>query len=478
MGYYYVRDHADGTGTRTSGGSKTLQTGDWDTTFTVTGDYYASIDAALNDSTTAPSAGDVICCSHIHDHDYGAAHKTLTIPTGVIIISVTDTAIDSETTGAIERVNSGIYNLTISSAATAGKQFHKGITYKAGNNLLLGGTVESYVSMINCTLVCDGTATSDLMGFGVADGIFMEFINTDIQLPDTGSLSASSGFRILNGGKLHIKGGSLLFDTAKPNYIFSMQGGGGSLVVLDGFDMSNIGASGAIFEGLASNDDNSTAIVRNCLIPSGVSLSVSSIAKPGQRIEAYSTDNADQYYEMQIEDYYGSVVTNDNTIYRDNALTYDGTNRLSLEVTPTTANCIPGVAGIRFDLSGTRYADLSSSVNVTVYGVIDNTATAATQLTDHDVIIRVTRPDGTNEALGVVQESGGTSILKTATNLTAGSEVWTGDHATNSKTFEIQVTIPALTGVTDGRVSVEVEVMADTLHASDKIYICPDWSIA
>jgi len=53
MAWYYVRTHADGTGTGTGdqGRYASQQTGDWDTTFTTTAEYYPSIEAALAATT-------------------------------------------------------------------------------------------------------------------------------------------------------------------------------------------------------------------------------------------------------------------------------------------------------------------------------------------------------------------------------------------------------------------------------------------
>ena len=108
MAWFYVRTHADGTGTGTGdqGRYATQQTGDWDTTFTTTAEYYPSIEAALA-ATTPPVAGDFIMCSDIHDVT-DAANLVYGLSTDQYIMtySVDDTDIAVYKAGAIERTAS------------------------------------------------------------------------------------------------------------------------------------------------------------------------------------------------------------------------------------------------------------------------------------------------------------------------------------------------------------------------------------
>lgn len=475
--YCYVRTHADGTGTRaTTTAYTSIQTGDWDTTLSAVGDYYASISSAISNNTLV--AGDFIICSSIHNIDYGA-NTTITIPDGVIIMSVDDTAIDDELAGAVETTESGVYDLFIGNT-TAGASFHREMEYRSGDLLEIGSAVESVFDMKGGALKLTGSSAADGVLSGNADGAYIKLRDVDLQCPDNGSLS-NGGFALYSGVIWDIKGGSLLYNTIKPNKVFYSAGVDGGTLLIDGFDATNLASGGGLVDIDSSADDNNLVIAKNVLLGTGGLLSLSTLGKPGQRIEGYSIGTGDEYFEIEIRDYYGSVTT-ETSIVRTNSKTYDGTNQISLAVTPITGNCVNGVSGLVFNLPGAVYADLSSATTVTIYGCINNTSTAATQLTHFDVKARITRPDGTNQALGIVQDSIDetgveTSILKTATNLTSSAEGWDNDHA-NAKQFEITVDIGALTGVTDGRVTVEMEVMPTSLDVGDQIYICPDFDVS
>lgn len=469
MAFFYVKNTLTGTGDQ--GRYASAQTGSFPTG---TGGY-ATISAALA-ATTPPTAGDVICCSDTHSHNY-ATSTTLTIPDGVTVTSVDDTSCDDELAGAYEYVQFGSHDLSLTSSAGS-VHYHRGMKYMSGDNITLSSTNESSGIFKNCTIGCLGTNANDIISAG-QDGVKIIFKNTDIQLPDSATLSA--GFQIYGGAHISITGGSLILGGSNnPNHIFYGGGAGGGYLDVNGFDATLIDSAGAICSFDASSEDNQLAILKNVLMPAGASLATSAMAKNGQRIEGYSCGSADEYYQLQIEDYYGSVTT-ETTKVRTGAALYDGTNEKSYLVTPTQANCINGVAGLRFRLGG-KYADLATAnQTVTVYVMIDNTSQAATALTDHDLILRIKVTDDTNEAFGNIVETGGTSILKTATALptdASGSSNWEGEDAgAYAKYYAITYDLGAFTNVTNGFVEVEVEVMADSLHADDELYVCPDFTI-
>lgn len=96
--FYYVRDHADGTGTATGDGGRytSQQTGDWDTTFAAATAYYSDVQTALG-ATTPPAAGDFVCVSSIHSHTDSAASILYdALAEGVTVLVVDDTAIDNQ----------------------------------------------------------------------------------------------------------------------------------------------------------------------------------------------------------------------------------------------------------------------------------------------------------------------------------------------------------------------------------------------
>lgn len=483
MAYFYVRTHADGTGTRTTGGGTTLQTGDWDTTLGAVGNYYASINDAISDS--AFTANDVVVCSNIHSIDHGAS-ETISVPDGVIIVSVDDTAIDTPLAGASESsTGSSIYSYILQNSGGAGKKYLRGLTITAENDLRLYGSNQNcYTEAINCTFKCTGTSNFDymLMVGSSADGQRVTLVNSDIKLPDAGSLPSNTGFIVAGGGsEFRWKGGSILTNTTPAVFCFSAGGNGGGTILCEDVDFSNLASSASLCDVDSYNDDLFNAVFINCKFPTSYTLNSGAMQAPNQRIEAYGCGTANEYYDLEISDYYGTVITETLKV-RTGAATYDGTNERSYKVDVTTnGNTIAGVAGLRFTLGG-RYADLATAnQTITVYVMIDNTTQAATALTDHDIILRIKVPNDTNQALGDVVETGGTSFLKTATALPtdgSGSSNWEGEDAgAYAKYYAITKDLGAFTNVTNGLVEVEVEVMADSLHANDEIYICPEFTI-
>lgn len=471
MAFYYARtDATRGTGTATGNGgrSATILTGDWNAAMAATTSYYASRNAALA-ADTPPVAGDIIILSNIHNHNYGAT-TVQTCANGVITISVDDTAIDEELAGAIDQAIGGTYDLSLFVSGASGEQYHRGVSYIAGDDILLNGSSESSFYLKNGLLKNAGSASSDAMA-SLFDGSRVILTDTDVHLTDNSSMTL--GIRVTNGNEWIIDGGSLLFTTNKPNQIFNVGGAGGGRIVMNGFDASNLTTSGALCEVESSSDDNVLAIFKNVLKPASSTLNTVAVPKPGQRFEAYSCGSANEYYNFEVDDNPGAVIA-DTGIYRDGFGTYDGTNKYSYKVTPIAANCIKGVIGIQFPILS-RYLDLTTSKTVRVYLVINNTVSTATTLDHLDVLTRVKYSDNTNEVLGVIAESAGGSILKSGTALTASAEAWTGDHATNAKQYQIDVVIPSLANVDNGLVQVELMVSADSLGANDQIYVCPDW---
>lgn len=480
MAYFYVRDHADGIGTATGDGGRTaaVQTGDWDTVFSATTQYYVSMVAAFA-ATTPPVSGDVVICSHIHDHNYGAS-PTVTVPDGVIIMSVNDVVIEDYLAGASEECTGGNFDFKILSVA-GNTKFIKGLTITAQDDLIVSSTTDNTSTYIEeCVLKCSGNSVGDKFIFSAAafDSIFVEMINTDCQLPLVSS-AGNVAIDIQSGIVLRWLGGALLDGGTNVHHVFTFTGAAGGQVYAEGVDFTNINTNGFIAEIDAVIDDTANVTLVNCLIPDDVSLNTVALLAPNQRIEAYGCGADQQYYSYRIEDYYGSVVE-ETTVIRTASAQYDADNEVSLKVSPIVANTVTAIKGLHFHLGG-KYKDLSVNQTVTVYLINDNAVSAATALTVSDVQLRVKTPDNTNQVLAQVNTVHVQNVLNASpTALTTdsdGSSNWEGTTPANAKYYVITYAIGALSNITNGLVEVSLEMMPNSLDANDQIYVCPDFTL-
>jgi len=478
---YYVRDNAAGTGTATGDGGRytTPQTGDWDTTFPATTSYYASISALLATVTTPPTAGDVIVCSNIHNTEYGAS-TTISIPNGVTIISVDDTSMATYLAGAKENAITGAYNLIVQGSAAGDVKYIKGVSFYSGNDCTLHGATTNQCSYFeDGTIGCTGTGTNDQCVMQATDGCDVTLINTDLEFHDTSSAASTGAVRIAGGQKLVWKGGAVILGsgTNKADHAFSFAGTGGGHVECEGVDFTQINA--AICDIDSTNADSVHVILKRCIIPSGVTLNTTSIQNSAHRIEVFGCGTSGQYYSKRVLDYYGSL-TEETTIVRTGKAKYDGTNEISLKVSPTAANCVNGSQGLRFLLGG-KFYDLTTARTVTVFLIVENASVAATALNVNDVQMRVTVNNNTSIALAdVVAVNASNPLTASPAALTtdsSGSTNWEGETAANAKYYKISYNIGALSSVSNGLVEIEIEVMATGLAGTDQIYVCPDFDI-
>jgi len=215
-------------------------------------------------------------------------------------------------------------------------------------------------------------------------------------------------------------------------------------------------------------------LLARCKIASGVVAINGSVTDRDAWVKLHSCDNGDGYHYFEEHTYEGDVVE-DTGVYLN--ATYDGTSGFSAKITPIAANVKTYTQPLTFAIPGGWKGDLSSSQIVTVELLVDSAVDTPAALNQHEFWINVTRPDGTDQALGVVQESRTEDIVTTPTAVTASTASWTGAR-TYTRKQKAQVTIPALAGVTDGLVTVEVCIAAESIDSGDLIYIDPDFDVS
>lgn len=401
--YYYVDN--DGTATGDAGRFTSKQTGSF--TALGVGSAYVSITAALA-ATTVPAAGDFIVCSEFYAFDNVSSALARTYPStgqGVVCMSVDDTAIDSYKAGAKEETNSGI--------TFTGKVSFMGFTLDT--SVAIAVTANSSGVFKDCVLVL--TSSSDYVG-SISDGGYMLLLGCEISCAHT-----SNALRIMGGARVDMFGGSFTAATTANNLLdASTAQAGGATLNVSGADLSVIDGTLVNAGDAQTFDDILEVRIEGCKLNSAVAFSIG-FANLGSTIEVTrSTDvSADADWQYYKEVYAGTIEAG-SSIYRDEDEAFTESNqRVSYEII-SNADC--GIATpLVFDFPVLRYAELSAGATDTLRFYL----TSATALTDSDVYVEVTYPDGTNKQTFNLATSQNSDYFATGTTLTTdSSSTWTG----------------------------------------------------
>lgn len=367
MAYYYIKS---GLGTRTAGGGyATKQTGDFATLGAA--NVYASLATALAD-TTPPAAGDFLLFSHLHSGS-AAASTTFTIPTGVTLISVSDTAIDAELAGAVERTT-GANNLFVRGSFASKKM--KFIAGSSGNASLIisdgAGDVQRHtdsVFEIGTTGISSYIKVgSDLNQAGTAvtfEGVNLKFGSTAQAL-------------VVYSTKFRWRGGGLAAGTTAPNNLIGI-GSQSEAADIDasGLDLSLLSTTSNIISNIVQVGK---VVFYNIRLPASWTGGLVNATPPaGCRVEMYNGDNAATNYRMWIEDFCGSI-REETTNYLTAGET-DGVTKTAWKIT-TNANASRVNGGLISPLRAIDY-DTTGAKTPTFEVLTDG------QLTNADVAMEV-----------------------------------------------------------------------------------------
>ena len=454
MAIYYVK--SGGTATGDAGRATTARTGSFATMGASA--YYDNINAAVSTPTTAPSSGDFIYVSSSHSHDYATSNLNLTIPDNVVVISVNDSNADQYLRGAAE-ASSDIF---ISDGLTNRNMAFVGIDFTIDDDFEPAGAPESSAFFYDCGITLNNSAAS-LMSL-LSDGVYAVFNNCTITRHV--SSATSSGLVIQAGAKFLFINCTFVNGTV---LIASTNGSGGSELECRSCDFSGMQTANDPWNliGAASADDRVVIKLDGCTLPPSTvnmveTLGCQSIEVSLMRCTNFQgTDDPDAYWYFYYQTYYG-VVQSDAGTYLN--ATYDGTNGFSvvMETTATTGLSRP----ILHKLVEIPAVDLTTSKTVTVEFVTTDATTPAT-LNDAEFWIDATYNDATDIAQRNTVSGRATDLL-TGSAHTTSTESWTGLLASSNK-YKQSVTIPAVTGVTNGT----IEVFAYLAKASTDVYVDP-----
>lgn len=411
MAFYYVKN--GGTAVGDDGRYASQQTG----TFATLGasGYYNDILDAIG-ATTPPVAGDFINISDLDVDDNGRSILGIA-STPFFLVSVDDANIENGRTSG----NRAIIGQTSTSADnTLTNLFASGIQFRTGDDNVFAGNNQLYdceLKAIGSTdrpisVISDGASLTMVKGL-----IVMDFIST------VNVISRAFLVDLTNVDITTITGGVTNF----------FSGGftdGGGVVHAKGCDLTAI--IGTLFAGVGAAsvaDDLIDIRLDLCKIASGVAFTSEDFRSYNQRalFTRCSDSSAAAEYQYHLHAF-GGDVDDDSAIFRNEDEPFTESNQKISYKIVTNSDASLG-SPLWFDFPVLRYSRLSAGATDTLRFFI----TSNTTLTDKDIYIEISYPDGTNKQTPNFLSSapttvGGTlDLMAAGTTLTTdGSSSWTG----------------------------------------------------
>jgi hypothetical protein len=403
--------------------------------------YYASVTAALA-ATTAPTSGDFIMCSSVHDHSPATA-IAWTLPDGVTVISVSDTNCDQYLAGAKESADnlSVTLDFEIKNAAIGQYNAVIGMTIESENTIQVRGTGMLWYFR-DCTFnFLNAHAAQTLTTTGLADGA-ATFHNCVLNFDHIGSVSSGS-ILITDGPTLEFVG---LTSTGTAVTTFLEFGTGGGRAIFRHCNLAQlIATSGNLLDDIVATDDSAYLVVDSCKLPTSMTRFRSTPTLPNHHVTITASGSADEYYSYFNQSNF-STAEEDTVQYL--TATYDGTNEFSTKI--TTDSTVSLGFPYKHHLVTLPAQNLSSGKTYTVELVSSDSG-----LTDVDVWVEIAFQDGTDQALGTLVDTRNSDFFAAGAALTTSSAVWATE--TNTE-YKISASTGAQTGATNSNVEVYVYV--------------------
>jgi len=410
MAFYYVKS---GFGTATGDGGRyaTQQTG----TFAALGaaGVYGSIIEAIA-ATTSPIASDLINPSDLHDHSISSSILYTGIPENTFyVVSVQDANIDLASSTRAKETASGASN-----DISAIDMFMSGIELVIGD-IFTPQNSKFYGCKINLTGAGNNINISN-------DGAIAEFIGCELAIDQT-----NTDIIINNGATFNFIGGSVTTISAGLVSLLNTGGlNGGMKATFTGADLSAVtGTLVADMGGGESADDEISITFDMCKLASGVAFTNEVFKSKNQRalFTRCSDSSAAAEYQYHLHAF-GGDVDDDSAIFRNEDEPFTESNQKISYKIVTNSDASLG-SPLWLDFPVLRYSKLSTGATDTLRFYI----TSNTALTDKDIYIEISYPDGTNKQTPNFLSSapttvGGTlDLMATGTALTTdGSSSWTG----------------------------------------------------
>jgi len=376
--------------------------------------YYGSISLA-EAATTTPVSGDRVLFSDVHA--FSTSSSIGFGIEGVLYICVSDLAMeDSRRSG-----NRGMEFSTGTADVIISDSFITGMLIKSGDDIRITRDAKIQDSILNVT------GSADVALFMSDDGLSVDLIESAISCDN----SAGVPVLIRGGSILKMTGGSI--ETLSAGIPFLTNGGfinGGASMYFKGVDLTNIITTIIANVGNDHVADDSIEIKFDmCKIAPGVAFTNEDFKSYNQRLLATRCSDSSAAAEYQYHLHaFGGDVDDDSAIFRneDEAFT-ESNQKISYKIV-TNSDASLG-SPLWFDFPVLRYSRLSAGATDTLRFYI----TSNTALTDKDIYIEISYPDGTNKQTPNFLTSapatvGGTlDLMATGTTLTTdGASSWTG----------------------------------------------------
>lgn len=176
-------------------------------------------------------------------------------------------------------------------------------------------------------------------------------------------------------------------------------------------------------------------------------------------------NGCDEYFSFARYNRYSEIKSTTN-LYLN--YKYDDVNSLSVLV--SSLSLVNNSLSVSYKLCEIPAQDLSATDKTYRVNLLLDADTVA-KLSDSDFWIEVSHSNNTDLALGNIVSSRNTDILAIGTELTASTETWLGTLPTNTKAYQVDITLSAasLTNVTNGNVI----VYANLATPNTDVYVCP-----
>jgi hypothetical protein len=204
---------------------------------------------------------------------------------------------------------------------------------------------------------------------------------------------------------------------------------------MDGFDMTNLGASCDLFIGGAQAAQGTfRAIVRNCRLPASWTGTLFSAALTGMaRAEMHNCDSGDTNYRVWIEDYFGSL-RDETTIIKTGGAS-DGTTGLSWKMVSNATTEFPSQPFCSHEIVKWNETT-ASAITVTIDIIHDS----VTNIQNDEIWMEVEYLGTSGVPLGSFISDAAASIVATPADQTDSSSTWTTTGLTNPNTQQLNVT--------------------------------------
>jgi hypothetical protein len=418
------------------------------------------------------AAGDVIYVSNNHAETQ-AANITVTTPGTAAapcnILCVTDTATPPTTLNTTATITAnGNYNLTIN----GGYSYFYGITFICGvgasssyNMTLLNNAVSAALIFDNCVLnnacVAGGSTPELTIGINTSDDLLVRLINSNIKFNQINT-------RITHHhGNFQWRGGAYDASVAVPTNLFIEPANGDTLNEISGVDLSGIGASKYLVQGI-SGGTSSKYYFKNCKLNASVTVlgTQAIVGHGGLEIFVDNCDSGDTNYRMGHYKYQGSIVT--ETTIKRTAGANDGTTGFCWKmVSLATGPLFP------FPLGSPPMIIWNDTTGSEITATIEIVHDSLTNLEDDEIWVEVEYLGTSGFPLSLFAND------KTATPLTSlvsgtgngsaqadSSESWTTTGLTNPNTQKLNV---AFTPQEKGPIIAKV-MLAKSNYT---VYVCP-----